>query len=251
MVFSRKVPRFFGIFALIFFLTFSWKWKFIFSNCQKSMQNFSLPWSSLGKGCLQRERGMVIWRRSGRWRSSGMKKLLIVASLQTLLIGRVKTFFSPSKLPLQLRCWEKSWSKPPPTTSWGSTYLVSQELAKASQQCGVRPHRGGEDRVLALPTWNWVVKSISKDPTIQSWMHYHAKWERAFVISLPPLPPPASSAERCWLPTTSRLTCPSTLSMVLGLLRSTPGSAEVVVELPSFVLVVPGFFEILQFFIWS
>ena len=214
------------------------------------MQNFSLPWSSLGKGCLQRERGMVIWRRSGRWRSSGMKKLLIVASLQTLFIGRVKTFFSPSKLPLQLRCWEKSWSKPPPTTSWGSTFgfwRTCQSCSTMWSQTSSRRWRPS----WALPTWNWVVKSISKDPTIQSWMHYHAKWERAFVISLPPLPPPASSAERCWLPTTSRLKCPSTLSMVLGLLRSTPGSAEVVVELPSFVLVVPGFFEILQFFIGS
>ena len=214
------------------------------------MQNFSLPWSSLGKGCLQIERGMVIWRRSGRWRSSGMKKLLIVASLQTLFIGRVKTFFSPSKLPLQLRCWEKSWSKPPPTTSWGSTFgfwRTCQSCSTMWSQTSSRRWRPS----WALPTWNWVVKSISKDPTIQSWMHYHAKWERAFVISLPPLPPPASSAERCWLPTTSRLKCPSTLSMVLGLLRSTPGSAEVVVELPSFVLVVPGFFEILQFFIGS
>ena len=214
------------------------------------MQNFSLPWSSLGKGCLQRERGMVIWRRSGRWRSSGMKKLLIVASLQTLLIGRVKTFFSPSKLPLQLRCWEKSWSKPPPTTSWGSTFGFWRTLQSCSTMWSQTSSRRWRPS-WALPTWNWVVKSISKDPTIQSWMHYHAKWERAFVISLPPLPPPASSAERCWLPTTSRLTCPSTLSMVLGLLRSTPGSAEVVVELPSFVLVVPGFFEILQFFIGS
>ena len=116
--------------------TFSWKWKCFFSNCQKSMQNFSLPWSSLGKGCLQRERGMVIWRRSGRWRSSGMKKLLIVASLQTLFIGRVKTFFSPSKLP------QKN-----PGASLPRRHLVSEELAKTAQQCGVRPHRGGEDRV--------------------------------------------------------------------------------------------------------
>ena len=158
--------------------------------------------------------------------------------------------FSPSKLPLQLRCWEKSWSKPPPTTSWGSTFgfwRTCQSCSTMWSQTSSRRWRPS----WALPTWNWVVKSISKDPTIQSWMHYHAKWERAFVISLPPLPPPASSAERCWLPTTSRLKCPSTLSMVLGLLRSTPGSAEVVVELPSFVLVVPGFFEILQFFIGS